>query len=908
MFYSGTLRAKVLSIAVKLACAMVMSGLVACSTAHYTKKRIFDDSIAVSRSVTEETPASAKGKGSSQKNRKGDYPDEWAKLRAKQQASEDGRVKPGGLAIAMEQRRKMLANTLHIAAAGISSAQWTFLGPGNIGGRIRSIVVHPASANTMWIGSVSGGIWKTTDGGSAWSPVNDFMGNLAISAMVIDPDNPDIMYAGTGEGFYNGDGVQGYGVFKSTDGGNTWNLLASTIPPGDGSPDDSWFYVNRLAIGNGVILAATKNPYSTNPDATNSGGIYRSADGGSTWTRVFSGLIYDIVFDPVNPNNAVANAINYISSKKKYESYIIRSADSGQTWTKVKTFSQSLEGAGRIEFAYALSNSQIIYASRDNAVSNSGQIYKSTDGGSSWALVSTPGHLDTQGFYDNAIWISPTNADFVVIGGIDAYRSTDGGRIWAKISDWQRWPDSAHADFHAIVPHPGFNGSDNRTVFFGNDGGIWKAADIATTTLARGWTDLNNSLGITQFYGGAGNIDAAKIIGGSQDNGHLMYTGSLTWVQSVGGDGGFVAVDPADADYMYGEYAYLDLYRSTDGGKTYYDVCSGISEANSTYCGGADDALFIAPFVLDPNNSNTMLAGAASLWRSTNVKALIPSWRAIKARVYDINGNVRHISAIAAANGNSDIIWVGYTNGNVYHTANGTSSSPVWTKVSGLPARYVMRILIDSDNNNKVYAAFGGYDSDNIYMTSDGGVTWNNIAGNIPHAPVSSIVRHPANADWLYAGTEVGVYASENGGTTWSTTNDGPANVPVDELFWYSNNQLVAATHGRGMFMLTFNSDNCVANMSADLRLHVPAISYNGQFYWADFQYAQGLDFILTSYGIIENTSPYSSCAPSALSADFKLHIPAVLYNGTSYWADFQYSLGAIFTLTDYGANYTQRH
>lgn len=907
MFYSGIPGAKVLRTAVRLACAMAMSGLAACSTSHYTEKQIFDDSIAVLRPVTGETPASATGKGRPQKQRKGDHPDEWAKLRALQQASEDGKVKPDGLIKAIAQRRKMLANAIHTAAAGISKAQWTFLGPGNIGGRIRPVVIHPVNTNNMWIGSVSGGIWKTADGGNSWSPVNDFMGNLAVSAMAIDTANPNTMYAGTGEGFYNGDGVQGYGVFKSTDGGSTWEHLSSTTPSNDYAECSgacNWYYVNRLAVSsNRVILAATSNGYYYN-----CGTIYRSADNGATWSERFTGRVLDVLFDPDNPDNALANAIDYNSTKKQWETHIIRSSDAGQSWSIVKTFIDNTGGSGRIELAYAPSDSRIVYASLNNSTSNSGAIYKSGDGGATWALVSTPEHLKSQGDYANAIWVSPSDANFVVIGGVDAYRSRDGGITWAKISDWQRWPDSAHADFHAIVSHPGFNGSDNRAVFFGNDGGIWKASDISTTALARGWTDLNNSLGITQFYGGAGNLNASKIIGGSQDNGHLMYTGSLTWVQAVDGDGGFAAVDPADSSYMYGEYAYLDLYRSTDGGKTYYDICSGISEANSDYCGGADDALFIAPFGLDPNNPNTMLAGAASLWRSTNVKALIPSWRAIKARVYDAIGNVRHISAMAVAEGNSDIIWVGYTNGNVYHTTNGTSNSPVWTKASGLPARYVTRILIDKDNNNRVYAAFGGYDSDNIYMTSDGGVTWKNIAGNIPYAPVRSIVRHPANADWLYAGTEVGVYASENGGTTWSTTNDGPANVPVDELFWYSNNQLVAATHGRGMFMLTFNSDNCVANLSNDLRLHVPAISYNGQLYWADFQYAQGNDITLTDAGLVTDTGSYSSCASSALSPDLKLHIPAVIYNGTSYWADFQYSQGAIFTLTDYGANYTQRH
>lgn len=907
MFYGQTAKTETLKMLVILFCVMAVAVLTSCSTMQPSGSMSHDNSMAALRKAEK-------------KARLPKHPEELAKLRAKQQASEDGAVKPYGLVNAMAHRRAMLNSSSNLRkAAGISSSQWSFIGPGNIGGRIRSIAIHPTNTNTMWVGSVSGGIWTTTNGGSSWSPVNDFMGNLSISSIVIDPANSNIMYAGTGESFTTHTGApRGYGVFKSTDGGNTWDHLSSTTPSADISSSSSaynWYYVNRLAISStGVILAATKGYYSS------WGAIYRSADGGSTWTETFTGTVLDVRFDPNNPNNAVAASIEYNNSTQQYSSHLLRSTNAGLTWAKVKTFTNS---SGRIELAYAPSDSQIIYASRDNEslTTDSGEIYKSSDSGLTWTYVSNPKHLASQGGYDNTIWVSPNDSNFVVIGGVELYRSTNGGLTWEQISVWWKWPDSAHADHHAIVHHPGFNGTSNKTVFFGNDGGIWKANDITSNpTIAEydyygklntsiAWANLNNSIGITQFYGAAGSSSSGKIIGGTQDNGHLMYTESTgaSWRQTYGGDGGFAAVDPNDSNYMYGEYAYLEIYRSTDGGNNYTDICSGIIEANSTYCGGHDEALFVAPFILDPNNSNTLLAGAASLWRSSNVKAATPLWSSIKSPIgKDANGYSKYISAIAVARGNSDIIWAGYDSGELYHTSNGTAASPAWTLVSStLPARYVMRIMIDKDNSNKVYVTFGGYEQDNLYVTTNGGIAWTNLnsSGTIPSAPIRTIVRHNSNSNWLYIGTEVGIYTSENGGASWSTTNDGPANVPVDELFWYGSDKLVAATYGRGMFMSTVSGNNCAASVSSGLVVNIPIITYSGSNYWLDLQYNSS-DSTLTFAGAdaVSDASSYGNCTASTLSSDFKLYIPVVMIGSASYWLNLEWT-GDAFKITGSGQN-----
>lgn len=718
---------------------------------------------------------------------KADKPGEWAKFRAMQQTDESGTVKPNGLAEAVAQRHAMLAaNTAARAAgqvmpmAGITQSAWTPIGPGNIGGRTRTIAPHPTDPNKLWLGSVGGGIWKTTDGGASWSAVNDFMGNIAVSALAISPDG-NTLYAGTGEGFFNGDALRGAGIFKSTDGGTTWNQLPNASP----TASTDWYYVNRIAIQPGTpatVLAATNS------------GLYKSTDSGATWSKRYTGRVTDIKFNPANGALAILGT-GYGSGTIAY------SADAGSTWTNSPSFTAK---GNRVELAYGSGNTA--YAAYDHASSGSGQIWKSTDAGATWALISTPGHLGNQGWYDNTIWVDPTNNNHLIVGGLDLYRSTNGGVTWTKISQWYSVNSgSVHADHHTIVSAAGYNGTSNKTIYFGNDGGIYKAADItAVTSVTTGWTKLNNGLAITQFYSGAGhNGTNGHVIGGAQDNGSLLYAGSgSNWSEYYGGDGGYSDVDPTDGNYLYGEYVYLQMHRSTDGGaSSASSIYSGISDAGS-------NANFIAPFALDLNNSNTMLAGGASLWRSTNVKAATPTWTAIKVSTGS------YISAITTAQGTggSDKIWVGHNNGALYKTANGTATTPSWTQ-SGtgvLPSRMLLSILVDKDDHNKVYATFGGYSSGNIWRTTDGGTTWTDISTNLPQAPIRSVQRHPNRANYLYVGTEVGVFTSEDGGTTWNTTNDGPANVSVDKLFWLDATTLVAATHGRGMFKVSVPLDQTI--------------------------------------------------------------------------------------------------
>jgi len=612
----------------------------------------------------------------SPKHRPG-HPHQAAAFEAMRLRDENGVIATNGLVNAIQQAHKMQYNAnawpgaaqpatggIHPLVADLNTNNWEWLGPGNVGGRIRSILVHPTATNIMWIGSVGGGVWKTTNGAASWFPCDDWMANLAISCLVLDPTDPNVLYAGTGEGFGNADAIRGAGVFKSIDGGSNWSQLTSYALQND---------INRLAIcptNHLVLLAATGN------------GLWHSVNGGTNWTQTYdSNAVKQVSFHPTNGSRAIATP----------DGLGLYSTNAGLTWTPATGLSTN----GRIEFAYAPSNPDIVYASQNT---NEGSLFLSTDSGITYTLKNT-GQTNLaggQGDYDNCIWVDPTNPNNLIIGGVDLFRSTNGGVTLTQISDWnmapgsEPVPSSAHADHHAIVSAPGFNGVNNTTVYFGNDGGLACATNVNTVTTTNGWSFLNNNLGITQLFGAAANPTTFTTVCGNQDNGSTRWTttGGTTWTTWGGGDGGFCAADPTDPTYFYGEYIHLQIYRSTDGAVSQSYIWSTNTLTDAGIPDGFDDedpdaptsANFIAPFILDPNNPNTMLAGGSNLWRSVNVKTASPT-NVAWAKIKNGAGTNNFISAIAVAKGNSDIIWVGHNNGEFYSTTNGTAANPAWTRI-----------------------------------------------------------------------------------------------------------------------------------------------------------------------------------------------------------------------------------
>lgn len=710
---------------------------------------------------------------------------------------ESGTVPDGAMQKAFEQARKMPLNPRLLPAAPdprrslaagaepdlIGTRSWTWRGPGNIGGRTRALLIDPTDRNKLWLGAAGGGIWKSTDAGANWNPVDDFMPNLAVCALLYDPTNPQTIYAGTGEISPNIDAIRGLGIFKSTDGGATWSLL-----PGTSTSD--FYYIGRLAASaNGTtLLAATRT------------GVMRSTDSGATWAKAFAsstlnGLSH-VAFDPSDSSRAIASG---------YSDQLFYSTDGGATWLVPTGTLPAGSGYGRVECAYAPSNPAIVYALAEGQSGPATRFFKSTNGGATYAEIAITGSTNIaagQGWYDLLLWVDPFDPNRIIAGGVDLWRSTDGGVTFTNTTNVYSGGNQ-HPDQHLFVSDPGYNGTTNKRGYLLNDGGVARTEDLTTvlssTTDANAWTKLNNNLGITQFYGGAGDPTTGMLIGGTQDNGTLRLAnssaGTGSWTQVIGGDGGFAAVDQTDASYVYGESQNLSLRRSTDGGINFSSFTSGIT-------GSVE---FIPAFVLDPNNQNTLHYAGASLFTSFGARTGTPFF-ALKP------SSGSFISAIGVAPGNSAVVYVGQFNGAVFKTTNATNGGPAsWTQVGSgtLPVRRVTRFAVDRNDNNRVFVSYGGFlggeiygvrEASNLWKSLDGGATWTNSHGNLPVAPIYCVLIDPGNSNILYVGTDAGIYASQDGGATWSGTNLGPGTAPVVELFAFGTN-IVAVTHGRGMFL-----------------------------------------------------------------------------------------------------------
>ena len=660
---------------------------------------------------------------------------------------------------------------------------WNWLGPGNVGGRVRALVIDPANPQRMWLGGVSGGIWRSTNGGGWWTPVNDFMTNLAVSCMVMTPDR-QYLFAGTGEGFPGGFVYAGEGIFRSGDLGQTWQQM--TIPNAT-----DFQYINRLAVHptvDGRLYAVTGN-----------GRLWRTDDDGASWTRTM--FLGNNGYD-VKITGQTADGTPWLMVGCRNDLFL--STDDGATFTSVVSgavTSPLPTGAGRVEVAFGTQagDDPVLYASISR---NGGELWRSSDAGDTWTLRSTGSNImvssQNQGFYDNVLWVEPGSPDRLVWGGIDLGTSFDGGQTLYLASDWRRYHDglSAHADQHAIVPHPDYSQSQ-RSIFFGNDGGVQNNEDIWTSGPLGGWTNLANGMGITQFYAGAAAPDLSVVMGGAQDNSFLRFTGGSaeTWYQAQTGDGGYCAVNPSDPSTIYASAQNLALYRSRNGGDSYSYIGDNIPDVDH-----GNRVLFIAPFKLNINNPSSLLAGGKSIWYSTDEGN---NWTAIR----DSLASRSRCSAIEQAPTNPSRIFVGYADGTVSRTIN---TAPDWTdlQTASMPGAFVTDIAVNPTNQSDVIVAFSTFSGEALWRSFNGGSSWTVISQGgllpLPAGPVNTVTFHPTNPAWIYVGTDAGVFATEDGGQNWSRTtvypgSEGPANTMVSDLFW-AEDVLLAATYGRGMY------------------------------------------------------------------------------------------------------------
>jgi len=681
--------------------------------------------------------------------------------------------------IAMYNQPKLLEKT-----SNNTNLSWKQLGPGNIGGRVRAIVVSPNDPYTAYIGSVSGGVWKTTNGGASWNSLGNGMSNLAVCSLVIDPKNSDIIYAGTGEGYTNFDAIQGAGIFKSTDAGATWTQLSATT-------DSNFYFVNRLAID-----SVTENIY-----AATRYGLFMSTDGGNTFTQKVSfaqlgntGTCLDVVISYTTPTTIYATFGEFVQSQ------IWRSIDGGSTFH----FNYKTNGTGRIELAASPSNPQVVYASFMNMYSYEiFYIKETTNGGNTWIDDNVPDsssegtltYTANQGWYNNALTVDPDSATYIYAAGIDIWKSTDEGKIWvqkANAYDPTSTLPNVHADIHTLVFAP----SNHNIIYLGCDGGVY-----VSNTRGNTWNAVNNNLFITQFYSGAVTPTGSTYYGGTQDNYTLKSNGTSNWYQILPGDGGVVNVDYNNTNNVYGEFPYFTFVKSTDGGNSFNYAMDGIPQTNPYQV--SDRTSFITPVVMDPNNPNILVAGTFQVYMTTDGAT---SWYGITLDLTGDGpgdyGNI--ITALTIAKGNSNVIYAACSNGKVWVTRDASDGiNSVWQEVDKtLPNAWCTHLATEQDNPGIIYATFSGYLSgEKIYKSTNFGQSWTNISGDLPNIPVNCLIINPNDYKNLYIGTDLGIFSTTNSGINWVEDNNGMANVPVSDMdYRASDNTVFAATHGRGMF------------------------------------------------------------------------------------------------------------
>lgn len=678
-------------------------------------------------------------------------------------------------------------------SAHLRTPEWEFAGPTNIGARITDLAVHPDDPNTIYAGAASGGIIKSTDGGTTWQPIFDDVAPAPMGAVAIDPNNPDILYAGTGEANASSYSFFGVGMFKSTDAGATWS--------GIGLEDTR--YIGRIAIdpenSNRLFVAACGKLFGTNAER----GIYRSTNGGDSWERVLfvsdSTAAIDVALKPDNPNVVYAamwervRGLNYRKSGG-HTSGLWKSTDGGNTWSEMTNGLPQGSNVGRPAIGVTPDDPNYVYAIYADDPGYFLGVYRSTDAGSSWTQLNSNGLENMYrsfGWYFGRIQPSPLDKDLVYVLGVSLHRTTNGGQSWVTLADYGI--GDIHVDHHALWINPA-----DGTVINGNDGGIYASTNNGTS-----WTKFYD-LPISQFYAIA--IDHSnphRLYGGTQDNGTLRtWDGSTdNWDHILGGDGFYCLVHPQNSNIIWAESQYGNLQKSTDGGNDFNSALSGIDNNDRTN--------WSTPVVMDPTNPDVMYYGSMRVYRSTNGAN---SWTPISGDLtngYSGSPSFNTITTIAVATTDPNVIYVGTDDGNVQVTFDGGDN---WHHISAdLPNRWITRVAVDPTDALIAYVTLSGFrweeEIPHVFRTTDGGNSWTNISGNLPEAPVNVLIIDPENTNVLYVGTDFGVYYTQNLGGFWRRLGGNHPLCPVVDLKLHNpTRKLVSGTYGRSMFTLDLES------------------------------------------------------------------------------------------------------
>ena len=679
----------------------------------------------------------------------------------------------------------------------MSSANWTSKGPSTSAGngqglgRINCLAFHPTEANTFWIGAPAGGLWKTTDGGTTWSTRTDSLPVLGVSDIAIDPTNADIMYIATGDGdmgslkgmIARSDGdTKSIGVLKSTNGGTTWNTTGL-----------SW-NVTSAKLMRRLLMSPTNSKIIL---AAATDGIWRTSDGGETWTNVQAGYFMDLECKPGDAS------IMYASSYGASEIY--RSTDSGETWSSVVT----LPGIIRVDLAVSAASPDLVDAICVNSSSGLAGLWTSKNSGASFTqyLVGTESNnmlnikgdasgADGQGNYDLAYVINPDNEKDIWIGGVNVWSSQNGGSDWRLTSVWADSADAlsaagvghpdtipvVHADCHWLAFHPLQRG----TLFACNDGGIHKTTDAGAS-----WTDITNGLEISQIYRiGVAQTVAANVVCGLQDNATKELENNV-WNERTGGDGMECLIDYSNNSILYSSAQNGTIFRTDKANDSEFVISVNIPGGQKEGTSPAGE--WVTPFVIHPTNPKVLFAGYNKVYKTTDQG---DSWSAISPVV---SSDLLRYIAVAPSNPNT--IYVA-THDTIARTTDGGET---WSYVSEWDPEVngvVSYLAVDPTNPQRMFVTFSGYAAGKkVFMSPDGGTTWANYSGTLPNVPANCIVYQKGSNEGLYIGTDVGVFYRDGTMSDWVPYQDGLPVVVVTELeISYFNNKLWAATFGRGLW------------------------------------------------------------------------------------------------------------
>ena len=670
------------------------------------------------------------------------------------------------------------SNWIELGPTAVPNGQ-TYGGPRVlVSGRVTEIVQHPTDPLIIYVASSRGGVWKTVDGGVTWTPMSDNTASLAIGALAVSPSSPDTLYAGTGEGdiyYYRlvfplssiNAAYEGVGVLKSTDGGVTW-VLQNTANQFTGA----CFY--KIAVhptDANIALGATNF------------GLYRTLDGGTTWTKLTSGLpaisstvvaCCDIIIHPTNPN--VAYCAFWADGVYKTSN----ATTATPTWTKLAGGFPAT-GLERIAVAISPTAPNNVYAMTANSSDSFGGFHTSANDGGTWtSAAAAAAVVQVYGAYTSNVFVDISTPDVVYLSGVGVYKATRAGTTWSVTAVG----DNIHPDNHAFASHP----SNHLIVYAGNDGGIYKSSDSGST-----WDDsINEGIDIMQFefLGLHANSDA-EAIAGTQDNGTQMFRNHPAFYHSADGDGGQAGIDATTPENVIHTFFGSSPERSTQGGKfsSYVGISGGL----------AGGSLFYPPFAYDDTNSMNIAFGTDRI--NLDAAQGTGGWPT-KVTLPGISGNVSAIHYV-----NSNLIYAATSSGQVYRLVQSVGWTATAINAAPLPGRWIWDIAALPGNPNVVIVALAGFGTPHVWQGTLLGTTftWANISGTglsaVPDVPLNSLVIDPLNVTHFYVGSDIGVFRTTNSGATWQLFNDGLPNTAIYDLRLQGTTRLLrAATHGRGLW------------------------------------------------------------------------------------------------------------